>query len=113
MCNSISGAYFVTAAGAVFSNRMYETLARTAPNIDLAEVLGTGAAEVSRIFHGTELVQVQHAYIVGIKDVFAFSLAGAAFTVLLSLIIPYKKLPTHDAPAAAEKTENTNENAAA
>jgi hypothetical protein len=30
---------------------------------------------------------------VGLKDIFAFSLAGSAFAVLMSLEIPFRKLP--------------------
>jgi hypothetical protein len=32
---------------------------------------------------------------VGIKDVFVFALAGAAFTVLIAAVIPFKRLPGH------------------
>jgi hypothetical protein len=32
----------------------------------------------------------------GIKDVFAFGLAGAAAAVLLALLIPLRQLPDHD-----------------
>ncbi|KAJ7362409.1 putative MFS transporter [Mycena albidolilacea] len=96
MCNSISGAYFVTAAQSIFANRLLQTLASTAPNIDAARVLATGASEIQRVFSGEELAAVLNAYMVGIKDVFAFSLAGAAFTVVVALVIPFKKLPAHD-----------------
>jgi hypothetical protein len=96
VCNSISGAYFVTAAQSIFANRLLQTLASTAPNIDAARVLATGASEIQRVFSGEELAAVLNAYMVGIKDVFAFSLAGAAFTVVVALVIPFKKLPAHD-----------------
>lgn len=102
MCNSISGAYFVAAAQSVFSNRLLSTLAEAAPNIDPAQVLLTGAAEINKVFSGEDLVQVKAAYMVGIKDVFAFSMAGAALTVLIALVIPFKRLPSHD---AVEKKE--------
>jgi hypothetical protein len=46
------------------------------------------------------------AYTVGIKDVFAFSLACSAFSVLLTLIIPFKRLPDHGKkPSATEAAE--------
>lgn len=101
MCNSISGAYFVTAAQSIFSNRLLQTLSSTAPYIDQARVLATGASEIQQVFNGKDLAALLDAYMVGIKDVFAFSLAGVAFTVILSLIIPFKKLPLH------EKEENS------
>jgi hypothetical protein len=107
VCNSISGAYFVTAAQSIFANYMLKELASNAPNIDTVRVLTTGASEISHVFQGADLAAVHKAYMVGIKDVFAFSLAGAAFTVLLSLAIPFKKLP--DPAAAPAKTEQKDE----
>ncbi|GIC87822.1 MDR family MFS transporter [Aspergillus udagawae] len=107
MCNSISGAYFVTAAQSIFANYMLKELATHAPNIDPVQVLTTGASEISRVFQGADLAAVHNAYMEGIKDVFAFSLAGAAFTVVLSLAIPFKKLPNH--AAAPAKTEQKDE----
>ena len=103
MCNSISGAYFVTAAQSVFANRLLQTLAGTAPNIDAAKVLATGASEIQRVLSGGDLAAVLDAYMVGIKDVFAFSLAGAAFTVLVALVIPFKKLPSQNNKKTEEK----------
>lgn len=96
MCNSISGAYFVAAAQSVFSNRLLTTLAKIAPSIDFAKVLVTGASELEKVFSGEELVHVRAAYMVGIKDVFAFSTAGAVLTVLIALVIPFKRLPSHE-----------------
>ncbi|GAQ11442.1 putative HC-toxin efflux carrier TOXA [Aspergillus lentulus] len=107
MCNSISGAYFVTAAQSIFANYMLKELASNAPNIDTVRVLTTGASEISHVFQGADLAAVHKAYMVGIKDVIAFSLAGAAFTVLLSLAIPFKKLP--DPAAAPTKIEQKDE----
>ncbi|KAJ6448342.1 putative MFS transporter [Mycena sanguinolenta] len=103
MCNALSGAYFVTAAQSIFANRLLRTLANTAPNINAAKVLATGASEIQHVFSGDELAAVVNAYMVGIKDIFAFSVAGAAFTVLISLVIPFKKLPSHDAKKTEEK----------
>jgi hypothetical protein len=92
----------VAAAQSVFSNRLLSTLAEIAPGIDPAKVLITGASEINKVFSAEELVHVRAAYMVGIKDVFAFSMAGAALTVLLALIIPFKSLPSHE---ATEKTD--------
>ncbi len=85
---------------------MLQKLASTAPNMDPIRVLTTGASEVSHVFQGAELEAVLSAYLAGIKDVFAFSLAGAAFTVVLSLAIPFKRLPDMSAgPSNAEEEE--------
>ena len=103
MCNAISGAYFVTAAQSIFANRLLQTLASTAGNIDAARVLATGASEIQHVFSGRDLAAVLDAYMVGIKDVFAFSMAGAAFTILIALAIPFRKLPMHDSKKTNEK----------
>jgi hypothetical protein len=93
--NTISGAYFVTAAQSVFGNRMLQALASNAPNIDGNVVLNTGASQLQLFFSGTDLIHVLDAYMVGIKDVFAFSLAGTAFCAVLTLAVPFIKLPDH------------------
>jgi hypothetical protein len=103
VCNSISGAYFVTAAQSVFANRLLQSLARHSPGIDATKVLATGASELRRVFSGADLAAVLRAYMVGIKDVFAFSLAGAALLVLLALVIPFKRLPSHDKKETEEE----------
>lgn len=109
MCNSISGAYFVTAAQSIFANYMLKELASIAPDMDPIQVLTTGASEISHVFQGAELEAVLSAYLAGIKDVFAFSLAGAAFTVVLSLAIPFKKLPDMSAgPSNGQEEEEGN-----
>jgi hypothetical protein len=114
VCQTLSGAYFVAIAQSLFANRMLQTVLRSASHLDPALVLGTGASELQNVFSGDDLTEVIAAYMVGIKDVFAFSLACAAFSVLLTLIIPFKKLPDHGKnpsateAAEAKKTEEAN-----
>ncbi|KAJ5205193.1 hypothetical protein N7472_001641 [Penicillium cf. griseofulvum] len=93
MCQSISGTYFVIVAQTLFANRMLQTLDSSNSTIDTALALGTGASEIQHVFKGEELKAVTNAYMVGIKDVFAFGLAGAVASVLLALLIPLKQLP--------------------
>ncbi|KAL5044198.1 hypothetical protein BDW71DRAFT_216009 [Aspergillus fruticulosus] len=106
MCQTLSGAYFVAIAQSLFANRMLQTILTSASHLDPARVLGTGASELQNVFSGDDLTAVIAAYMVGIRDVFAFSLACAAFSVLLTLVIPLKKLPDHEKkPAATEAAE--------
>ncbi|RAQ41712.1 MFS transporter [Aspergillus flavus] len=102
MCQTLSGAYFVAIAQSIFANRMLQTVLTSASHLDPALVLGTGASELQKAFSGDDLTAVIAAYMVGIKDVFAFSLACAAFSVLLTLIIPLQKLPDHGKKPATE-----------
>ncbi|KAL4784723.1 major facilitator superfamily domain-containing protein [Aspergillus varians] len=105
MCQTLSGAYFVAIAQSLFANRMLQTVLTSASHLDPAKVLGTGTSELQKTFSGDDLTAVIAAYMVGIKDVFAFSLACAAFSVLLALIIPFKKLPDHGKKPATEAAE--------
>lgn len=102
VCNSITGAYFVTAAQSIFANRLLHKLLSTSPNIDAAKVLATGASEIHQVFSGEDLTAVLDAYMVGIKDVFAFSLAGSSLAVLIAVIIPFKRLPIHESKKSEE-----------
>jgi len=103
VCQSISGAYFIAAAQSVFANRMLQTLKTIAPNIDAVMVLNTGASEIQHVFKGEDLAVVLNAYMVGIKDVFAFSLAGSILTVMIALVIPFVRLPDHNNKKTEEK----------
>ncbi|CAI7574023.1 unnamed protein product [Penicillium glandicola] len=114
MCQALSGAYFIAIAQSLFANRMLQTVLSSAAHLDATLVLGTGASELQDVFSGDDLKKVIAAYMVGIKDVFAFSLACAAFAVLLSLIIPFKRLPDHgkkDKSATGEPAEEKNKKA--
>ncbi|KAL4947685.1 MFS general substrate transporter [Aspergillus filifer] len=105
MCQTLSGAYFVAIAQSLFANRLLQTIVSDpgSSHLDPALVLGTGTSEIRDVFGGDDLIAVIEAYMVGIKDVFTFSLACAAFSVLLALVIPLKKLPIHG--SEKEKTE--------
>lgn len=102
MCQAISGAYFVVIAQSLFANRMLETLIATASSIDPVKVIDTGASEIQNVFSGGELTTVVGAYMVGIKDVFAFAMASSAAAAILALVIPFKRLPDHSKEGTEE-----------
>ncbi|KAF8850830.1 MFS gliotoxin efflux transporter glia [Acephala macrosclerotiorum] len=103
MCQSISGAYFIAVAQSIFSNCMLHALKTSAPGISAFTVINSGASDLRQVFKGADLDAVLGAYMVGIKDVFACTLTGSAFTVLLALVIPFRKLPNHDSKETEEK----------
>ena len=103
VCQSSSGAYFIVVAQSLFANRMLQTIEATAPNLDASQVLGTGASDIRHVFSGRDLTAVLGAYMVGIKDVFAFALAGSALAVLVAFVIPFQKLPDHGSKKTEEK----------
>jgi hypothetical protein len=99
---AISGTYFILIAGSLFANRMLDTLRVSYPALNAGQVISTGASEIQHVFTGEDLAAVLDAYMVGIKAVFAFSLATCALTVLIALVIPFRRLHDH----AAEKKES-------
>lgn len=99
---AISGTYFILIAGSLFANRMLNTLRVSYPALNAGQVISTGASEIQHVFHGEDLAAVLDAYMVGIKAVFAFSLATCALTVLVALVIPFRRLHDH----RAEKTKD-------
>jgi hypothetical protein len=109
----MGGAYFVLAAQSLFSNRLLQRLAQIAPSMDAEKVLHTGASELRQVFSGGELASVVDAYMTGLKDVFAFAMAGAALTALFSLLIPFKRIPDFDLQKKAEDQEAEEKKAAA
>jgi hypothetical protein len=82
---------------------MLETLRNTAPNVNPFYVINTGASEIRQVFKGEDLAAVVGAYMVGIQDVFAFSLGASAAAAVLAMAIPFKKLPDHDNKKNDEK----------
>ena len=103
MALSGSAAYFIVVAQSIFANRILHTINATAPRLNGGLVLRTGASELHRVFHDSDLEAVIAAYMVGIKDVFACALAASAFSVLLALVIPLKRLPDHDSKTKKEE----------
>jgi MFS transporter, DHA2 family, glioxin efflux transporter len=93
---TMSGGYFVTAAQSVLGNRLLNHLARERPSINAQTAITTGASELRQVFAGDDLVAVIDSYMIGIKGVFAFIVAGTAFSVLLALLVPMERLPAHD-----------------
>lgn len=62
-------------------NRLLRTLAKTAPSINPAQVILTGATQIRTAFQPDQVPIVIDAYMAGIKVVFAISTAivGAGF----------------------------------
>jgi uncharacterized membrane protein YraQ (UPF0718 family) len=71
-------------------------VAAVAPEISPKSISEAGAAGLRKTFSGQELNLVLEAYMAGVKNVFAFAVAGSAASVLLALMIPPTRLPSHD-----------------
>lgn len=105
VCQALSGTYFLLIAQSIFANRLLHALQTNGLNINAQLVLDTGASQIQQVFQGTDLTAVLAAYMVGIKDVFAFAMATAGLNVFVALAIPFKRLPDH----SVKKTEDLDE----
>lgn len=92
---SSSAVYFIVAGQSIFDNRLVQTLATIAPNVDAAQVLSTGASDIHKVYSGEVLEDVLKAYMTGIKDVFACALAVSLAGVPLAMLIPFIRLGEH------------------
>lgn len=89
-------------AQAAFANRLLIELPDTAPNVDPAAVVATGATELKSF--GSSLQGVRVAYMRGLKVTFAFACASIGMAFILSLFSRRKKIggeAAKDAMAAA------------
>lgn len=71
----------------------------------MAKVSEAGAAGIRDAFSGQDLVNVVDAYMVSIKNVFAFVIAGAVATLLSAFLIPPTRVPAHEEQKAEEKID--------
>ncbi|KAI9710932.1 MAG: dynein heavy chain [Bogoriella megaspora] len=109
MTQTSSAVLFIVIAQSIFANRMLQTIIATAPNLNAAQVIGTGASDIRNAYHGQDLSAVLNAYMTGIKDVFICSLVASGLAVLLALLIPLQKLPDHKSDD--DQSEGTEEKA--
>lgn len=80
-------------------NQLLDKLASTAPNINAALVLGTGASELRNVFTPEDMTAIVPAYMAGLKVAFAISLTAAGLAFCFSPFNNWKKIDAHrDAP---------------
>ncbi|KAK8192777.1 DNA repair protein RAD50 [Phyllosticta capitalensis] len=89
---TMGGAFMVSAAQSAFANKLVSTVRRVAPQLDPAQVVGTGATDIRRVFHGAELDAVLNAYMEGIRTAIILSIAVAGVATLVSPLVPWKSI---------------------
>lgn len=82
---------------------MLQRLSVTAPHLSPSQILYMGVTELNNVFRGEELAMIRQAYMAGIKDVFAFALAGTVASVVVALVVPFERLPGHEDKMAEDK----------
>ncbi|KAI0111125.1 MFS gliotoxin efflux transporter glia [Nemania sp. FL0031] len=99
---TVGGAFTVSSAQAAFINQALDKLHTSAPGVDDARLIATGASELRTTFTSSELPGVIIAYMHGLKAVFAVSIGFIGIAFLTTLIIPWQRLPIH-APDGEKK----------
>lgn len=92
----IGGSFCLSAAQSAFNNRMISTLATTAPSVDPAIVLVTGATQIRSAFTSAQVPGVVAAYMAGLKVVFAITVGTFGFACLIGLCGSWKRLHSAD-----------------
>ena len=94
-CQTIGGAFMVAAAQSAFVNVLLKTLPRTAPTVNPAVVVLTGATALRKTFPPEVLEGVLEAYMRGLKVSFAIGIAstGMAF-IIITLFGKWNRLNT-------------------
>ena len=92
---TIGGAFMVGAAQSAFVNVMVKVLLHSAPDIDPATVVITGATNLRIVFPADQVPGILIAYMRGLKTAFAIGLAstGVAF-VIITLFQRWNRLNT-------------------
>ncbi|KAI0176907.1 major facilitator superfamily domain-containing protein [Pestalotiopsis sp. NC0098] len=82
---SMGATFMLAAAQAGFTNQLSQRLASTAPDVDRALVLATGATDIRSVFSGADLIGIISAYEWGIKVAFAIIIASSGVSAIFSL----------------------------
>lgn len=98
---TVGGAFLLAAAQAGFANELLVKLPSTAPSVDPALVIATGATELANIFSGNVLQGVLSAYMSGIKVTFAITVAALGISFVLSLLSRFQKINTESLTGGA------------
>jgi MFS family permease len=88
----IGGSFFISAAQSSFVNILTRVLPFSAPDVDPAMVILTGATEIRTRFTGEQVPGILEAYMRGLNGVFAIAIAGTGVALLVSLAAKWKRL---------------------
>jgi MFS transporter, DHA2 family, glioxin efflux transporter len=98
---TVGGSFFLSAAQSAFNNTVVRYLATNLPTVDPKIVLGTGATEIRNVFSATDLPIVLGGYMVGLKAVFAITIAASGVATFIGFFGSWKKLQAEEVQNAA------------
>ncbi|KAF1937568.1 MFS general substrate transporter [Clathrospora elynae] len=91
---TIGGAFMVSAAQAAFVNVLVKVIPSSAPGVNPAMVVSTGATNLRTVFSADELTGVLVAYMRGLQAVFAIGIASIGIAFVIILFQSWKRLNT-------------------
>lgn len=114
---SFSFTYAVSAAQSLLENKIVQTLAKTAPDLDVSAGLAAGAANISDTLSGADLVAIRQACMSGLKDCFALGIAAAGLLIVVTMAALFRRLllseemkeSSHDDIAATETGDDADQ----
>jgi MFS transporter, DHA2 family, glioxin efflux transporter len=89
---TIGGAFFVQAGQSAFSNELLKSLPFTAPGVNPALVLATGASALRTTFKAEQLSGIIEAYILGQRDTYILSIALSGVAFIIALFSEWKSI---------------------
>ena len=90
-CQTVGGAFMVSAAQSAFVNVLLKTLIHSAPHVNPASVVVTGATDLRKAFTPEQLPGVLEAYMRGLKISFAIGLASAGVALVVNVLFGHRK----------------------
>ena len=92
---TVGGAFMVSAAQTAFVNVLVKVLPFSAPGVDPATVLHTGATDIRKVFSAVLVPGILEAYMRGLKITFAIGLASTAVAfIIITLFQRWNRLNT-------------------
>lgn len=91
---TVGGAFLVSAAQSAFVNILIKTLPYSAPGVDPAMVIATGATELRNVFTPDQIPGILVAYMHGLKISFAIAVAATGLALVISLFARWNRLNT-------------------
>ena len=89
---TLGGAIFVSAGEGAFLNVVKKKLLTTAPTVNPAQVIATGATELRSVFPAEVIPGILRAYMDGLKTAFEIVTITAGLTFLISLANKWRNL---------------------
>ncbi|KAK1767502.1 major facilitator superfamily domain-containing protein [Phialemonium atrogriseum] len=99
-CMNAGGTCFVTAAQSVFVNRLRVTLPATAPGVDPAAFVTTGATQLRSRFPADKIPGILLAYADGIKSALIIPIGATGVALIVILFSRWKRLKSGNSKAA-------------